>query len=109
MNTKDFENRFMRLVSGQMPLPQSIFRQFLDWLQGEESSDVSSKQDATDNNLNTTNKTVVGAINEVRNTANLAKSTADNALPAENVSYEGGYLFIKIGTGQYQVSATPVD
>ena len=40
---------------------------------------LAQKQDKTDNSLATTNKTVVGAINEVRETANTASSTATAA------------------------------
>lgn len=40
---------------------------------------LAQKQDKTDNSLETTSKTVVGAINEVRETANTASSTATAA------------------------------
>lgn len=103
MNTKDFENRFMQLIGGQMPLPQSIFRQFLDWLQGQESADMSTKQDATDESLETTNKTIAKAINEVN-------TLAGNALPAANITYDGTeYLLITVGFTTYKVAATPVE
>lgn len=61
---------------------------------------LAQKQDKTDNNLATTNKTVVGAINEVKtqadkgvsdaaaaqSTADTAKSTADSALTKANAA-----------------------
>lgn len=46
------------------------------------------KQDKTDNNLATTDKTVVGAINEVRTTANTASSTATAAQSAAAAAQE---------------------
>ena len=44
------------------------------------------KQDKTDNSLETTSKTVVGAINEVRETANTASSTATAAQSAASAA-----------------------
>ncbi|WP_168105295.1 hypothetical protein, partial [Spiroplasma platyhelix] len=61
-----------------------------------ESADVEAKQDKTDNGLNTTIKTVVGAINEVKsnsdkqtttieqNTSNITKNTSDIEYIKEN-------------------------
>lgn len=51
-----------------------------------EKVDLSTYQTKTDNSLATTNKTVVGAINEVRNTANSAASKATtNATEIANI------------------------
>ena len=47
---------------------------------------LAQKQDKTDNSLATTNKTVVGAINEVRETANTASSTATAAQSAASAA-----------------------
>lgn len=68
MNTKDFENRVMGRIEGQTPLPQGMFRQFLEWLNANqpESVDISGKQDKSDNTLTTSSKTIVGAINELK-------------------------------------------
>lgn len=60
-------------------------------------SDVANKQDSTDNNLNTTNKTVVGAINEVNTAVQGAVTTladkqnkTDNNLTTTDKTVVGG-------------------
>lgn len=51
--------------------------------------DLSEYQKKTDNSLNTTNKTVVGAINEVKGTADGASTKADNAMPKAGGAFTG--------------------
>lgn len=108
MNTQDFENRFMQLISGQMPLPQSIFRQFLGWL-GDKVPDASSKQDATDSSLETDDKTIVGAINEVRGIANNALDYGQRSVKSSDITYEDGSLYIRVGGKVYTLTATEED
>ena len=80
MNVKDFENRFMQLISGQMPVPQSLFRQFLGWLQEKLGTEVST----------------IGA-------------KADAALPASAIVFDTDTLKITVGGHTYAVSATEVE
>lgn len=107
MNVKDFEERFMQLVNGQMPLPQHVFRQFLGWLKDQSASDASMKQDKTDNSLETTDKTVVGAINEV-NSALMAEISErkDNMVAVDETT---GKLVIKVGDDMYQLEGTLIE
>lgn len=111
MNVNDFQNMHMQTIVGQMPLPQSIFRKFLNWLQGEcaSASDLDAKQNASDANLNTTVKTVVGGINETLDIATSAKTAALAALPADSISADSEYLYIKIGDDVFKVAATLVE
>ena len=101
MNTKDFENSVMTRLDGQAPLPQGIFRQFLGWLEAniqEESTDLTPYQKKSDNELNTTAKTVVGGINELK-----------AAMPTLSFAIADGYLVITSGSDQYKVEVTAVE
>ena len=97
MNTKDFENKVMGRIEGQTPLPQSMFRQFLEWLDAAQSSDLSAYQKSSDDTLSTTAKTVVGAINEIK-----------SALPTLTFAVDDGYLIVTSGDKQYKVELTEV-
>lgn len=100
MNTKDFENKVMGRIEGQTPLPQGMFHQFLEWLEAnihEESTDLTDYQKKSDNSLNTTEKTVVGGINELK-----------AAMPTLSFAIADGYLVITDGESQYKVEVTAV-
>lgn len=56
-----FANRYMQTITGQQPLPQSVFRAFLD----EFMPTLDNVQPKEDVKLKTQEKTIVGAINEV--------------------------------------------
>ena len=48
------------------------------WITSNTEVDISSKQDKTDNNLNTTNKTIIGAINELKTKVDETFQEVDN-------------------------------
>lgn len=56
-----FANRYMQTITGQQPLPQAVFRAFLD----ECMPTLDNVQPKEDFKLKTKEKTIVGAINEV--------------------------------------------
>jgi hypothetical protein len=56
-----FANRYMQTITGQQPLPQTVFRAFLD----ECMPILDNVQPKEDVNLKTKQKTIVGAINEL--------------------------------------------
>lgn len=56
-----FANRYMQTITGQQPLPQAVFRAFLD----ECMPTLDNVQPKEDVKLKTHEKTIVGAINEV--------------------------------------------
>lgn len=108
MNVNDFQTMHMQTIVGQQPLPQSIFRKFLSWFQSENDSESAQKQDVTDETLETTDKTIVGAINEVKASAAAAAETANAALPASAISFDTDTLTIVVGGHTYALSATEV-
>lgn len=62
ISLKSFAERYMQTITGQQPLPQTVFRMFLDECMPI-LDDVQPKEDV---NLKTKEKTIAGAINELK-------------------------------------------
>lgn len=109
MNASDFENRFMQFVSGQMSLPQNVFRQFLGWLQGEVSSDISTSAGAKADKVSSATDNNFAALDSNGNLKDSGKKAAD-FVAASAISYDetSQKLLIVVGNKTYSVDATEV-
>lgn len=75
-----FANRYMQTITGQQPLPQTVFRAFLD----ECMPTFENVQMKYDKALNTGSKFVVGAINELRDAIGASGGGDKEVIEVEN-------------------------
>jgi methyl-accepting chemotaxis protein len=64
-----FANRYMQTITGQQPLPQAVFRAYLE----ECLPVLDNVQEKYDSSLNTVDKSIAGAINEVNRKIGIIK------------------------------------
>lgn len=66
---KTFADRYMQTITGQQPLPQAVFRAYLE----ECLPVLDNVQEKYDSSLNTVDKSIAGAINEVNRKIGIIK------------------------------------
>lgn len=86
-----FEQKYMPYTrySGEQSVDHVLFRKFLrvfnpDAIREAAKGDLDKKQDKVDNNLKTTNNTVVGAINELRDAISVSGGGDKEVIEVEN-------------------------
>ena len=94
--------------SGDLTRTNPVVVEAIETLAG---TDHSGYQTKTDETLTTTSKTVVGAIGEVKNTADGAAAAAAAAFPAANISVndDGDVMTITIGEKSYTITCAPAE
>ena len=75
----------------------------------EVNSNVSNKQNSTDNSLNTTSKNIVGAINELKTSISSKQNSTDNSLNTTSKTIVGAINELKAGKGSITLGGQSVN